>query len=95
LPYVAQGSWFEQSFTKGGQTMALDLRNEKGVPLDKQLFTWRDLVRTPISKLNDDAFTRVRIILMNGIEMESLNFQHACARMNHRLRAALAEVRML
>jgi len=75
--------------------MALDLMNEKGVRLDKQLFTWRDLVRTPMSKLNSDAFTRVRVILMNGIEMEALNFQHACARMNQRLRRALAEVRMI
>lgn len=75
--------------------MALDLMNEKGTPLDRQVFTWRELVRTPISKLNDDAFTRVRIILMNGIEMEALNFQHACARMNGELRLALAQVRMI
>jgi rubrerythrin len=75
--------------------MALHLRNEKGVPIDRQVFTWRDLVRTPISKLNDDAFTRVRIILLNGIEMEALHFQHACARMNERLRKPLAEVRQI
>src|SRR3954463_6825282 len=75
--------------------MALDIRNEKGISLEQQIFTWRDLVRTPISKLNDDAFTRVRIILMNGIEMEALNFQHTCARMNHLLRLPLAQVRMV
>lgn len=73
--------------------MALDLLNEKGVPLDKQLFTWRDLVRAPYSKLDDDAFTRVRVILMNGIESEALRFSHACARMNKALQIPLAKVR--
>ena len=59
--------------------MAIDLLKEKGVPLDKQRFTWRELAPKPISKLNDDAFTRVRIILMNGIECEANRFSHACA----------------
>src|SRR5690606_1765131 len=39
------------------------------------------------------AFTRVRIILMNGIESETLRFQHACARMNRDLILPLARVR--
>jgi hypothetical protein len=66
---------------------------EKGIALDEQHFDWRDLVRTPTSKLDDDALTRVRIILMNGIESEALRFQHACARMNKELQLALARVR--
>ena len=73
--------------------MSLDLMKEKGVALDQQKFDWRDIVRAPTSKLNDDAFTRVRIILMNGIESEALRFQHACARMNKDLQLALARVR--
>lgn len=73
--------------------MPLDLRNEKGVSLEQQKFTWRDLVRMPFSKLDDDAFTRVRVILMNGIESESLRFQHACAWINKDLRLPLARVR--
>lgn len=73
--------------------MGLDILKERGVPLDRQNFSWRDLVRIPISKLNDDAFTRVRIILMNGIETEALRFSHACARMNKELQLSLAEVR--
>ena len=40
----------------------------------------RDMVRKPISKLDDDAFTRLRIILMNGIENEAAIFSHAFAR---------------
>jgi hypothetical protein len=75
--------------------MSLDLMREKGIPLDRQRFDWRDLVRLPTSKLDDDAFTRVRIILMNGIESEALRFQHACARMNKELQSALARVRRI
>jgi len=62
--------------------MALDLLRERGVPLDQQRFTWKDLVQEPYCTLTDDAFTRVRVILMNGIESEALRFSHACARMN-------------
>lgn len=73
--------------------MAFDIFKEKAIPLEKQRFDWQDLVRAPISKLDDDAFTRVRIILMNGIENEAWIFQHSFARMNRDLRLALAEVR--
>lgn len=74
--------------------MSLDIFKEKGTPLEKQLFTWRDLVQTPTSKLDDDAFTRVRIILMNGIEANALRTMHAMARMmNGDLRLPLARVR--
>ena len=75
--------------------MSLDLMKEKGVGLDEQKFNWRDIAGVPTSKLDSDAFTRVRIILMNGIESEALRFQHACARMNKELQLALARVRRL
>src|SRR4051812_31862318 len=76
--------------------MAIDILAEKGVPLDRQVFTWREMVSPPYSKLNDDAFTRVRVILMNGIESEALRFSHACARMNDgALRSRLARVRRI
>jgi rubrerythrin len=73
--------------------MALSLLNDGGTPLARQHFTWRDLVQPPVSKLDDDAFTRVAVILMNGIELEALRFQHSCARMNGVLQLPLAQVR--
>ena len=71
----------------------MNLLDAKGCPLDRQRFTWRDLVQAPISKLDDDAFTRVRVILMNGVEHEVLRFSHAAARMNLDLRLPLARLR--
>lgn len=73
--------------------MGTKLFDVRGVPLEKQKFTWKELVGKPISKLDDDAFTRVRIILMNGIEQQANRFQHACGWMNADLRAPLASVR--
>ena len=73
--------------------MSLSLTDITGCPLERQRFTWRELVQAPISKLDDDAFTRVRIILLNGLELEALRFQHAAARMNQDLRLPLAQVR--
>jgi hypothetical protein len=67
--------------------MALNLMEEKGTPLDQQRFTWRDLVRIPFSKLDDDAFTRVRVILMNGIESDVIRFSHALNRLFTKLNA--------
>jgi rubrerythrin len=73
--------------------MSLSLLDSRGCPLDAQKFSWRDLVQKPISKLDDDAFTRVRIILMNGIELEASRFSHGCARMNRELQLPLGNIR--
>src|SRR3954452_25561868 len=75
--------------------MALSLLDSKGTPLDQQRFTWKDLVQKPISKLDDDAFTRVRVVLMNGIEEEAKRFSHSFARMcpSSALQLELANVR--
>jgi hypothetical protein len=75
--------------------MSLDVFLEKGVPVDRQRFTWKELAGPPYSKLNDDAFTRVRVILMNGIESEAVRFSHALARHDGRLREPLARVRRI
>jgi hypothetical protein len=73
--------------------MALNLLKDKGVPLARQRFTWKELVQRPFSKLDDNAFTRVHVILMNGSESEALRFSHACARKNQDLLQALAQMR--
>lgn len=73
--------------------MTVNLFDSKGTPIDRQVFTWKELSPNPISKLDDDAFTRVRIILINGMEQQANRFQHACAAMNRELREALALVR--
>jgi hypothetical protein len=75
--------------------MSLDIRKEKGVPIDRQVFTWREFGGTPYSKLDDDAFTRVRVILMNGVEAEAVRFSHAAARVSSQLRIPLARLRRI
>jgi hypothetical protein len=73
--------------------MALNLLTDTGTPLDRHRFTWREMAGPPVSKLDVDAFTRVRIILMNGIETEAVRFSHMCSRMNRELQLALARTR--
>ena len=74
--------------------MSLDLFHERGTPLDRQIFTWKELVPEPISKLDDDAFTRVRLILMHGVEQDSCRFKHILARrIDPELRLQLAAIR--
>src|SRR5688572_9403843 len=71
----------------------LDISKEKGILLEQYQFEWQDQVRVLSIKLDDDAMTRVRIILMNVIESNVLRTQHAFARSNLDLRVALAQVR--
>ncbi|MGE3610847.1 MAG: hypothetical protein AB7I27_14745 [Bacteriovoracaceae bacterium] len=73
--------------------MSINLMRDRGITLDKQRFTWKELNQMPISKLNDDAFTRLRIILMNAIEAEANRFSHGFARVNQSMQAHLAKVR--
>ncbi|VVE60969.1 hypothetical protein PCA31118_00417 [Pandoraea captiosa] len=70
-----------------------NLLDAKGTPLDRQRFTWKEMVGKPISKLDDDAFTRVRVILMNGVESDALRLKHILSRMCGELRLPLAQVR--
>ena len=49
---------------------------ERGIPIDKQLRTWRELNVDPYDKREVDPYTRCRIIAMNGIEVESIIFSH-------------------
>lgn len=73
--------------------MTITLLDARGTPLEQQKFTWRELTPKPLSKLDDDAFTRVRVILMNGIEQQVNRFSHMCGQFNPALRYALADIR--
>jgi rubrerythrin len=74
---------------------AMNLLDNKGVSLENQSFTWKEMVGKPISKLDDDAFTRVRIILMNGLELDALRLGHLGAQFNGDLRQSLARIRRI
>jgi hypothetical protein len=73
--------------------MSIHLLKDRGTPLEKQRFTWADLVREPYSKLDVDAFTRLRVILMNGIESEAVRFSHVVSRMSPELQRDMAQIR--
>lgn len=60
--------------------MAFNPLQEKGIPLDRQLRNWSELNVQPVDKKASPAYTRCRIIVMNGIEVESAMFGHQFAR---------------
>ncbi|MDB5940554.1 MAG: hypothetical protein JWQ13_120 [Ramlibacter sp.] len=72
--------------------MAINLLSDKGTPLDRQRMSWKEMVGKPISKLDDDAFSRVRVILMNGIELDSVRTKQVALRCNREARVALAQL---
>src|SRR5689334_13911932 len=72
--------------------MTIDLLRDKGTPLSRQRMSWKDMVGKPLSKLDDDAFTRVRVILMNGLELDSLRTKQVAIRMNREARVPLAQM---
>ena len=73
-----------------GQTrrldIALNLLQDRGTPLVRQRFTWKEMVGKPMSKLDDDAVTRIRVILMNGVETDALRYKQVLLRMNREAR---------
>jgi len=77
--------------------MSFDALKEKGIPLDKQLRTWHDIVKRPYNRTEVDCYTRTRQILMNGIEVEAWGFKHHFARvcMDDELKRTLARIRRI
>jgi hypothetical protein len=73
--------------------MTLDIHKERGIPLDRQTLSLRELCGPPHSKLDDDAFTRARILIASSLEAESVRLQHALARSDRALQPILARVR--
>ncbi|MGH2474066.1 MAG: hypothetical protein ACRDIL_02280 [Candidatus Limnocylindrales bacterium] len=72
--------------------MAFNPLEQKGVPVDEQFRNWSELNVTPFDKHTVDPYTRTRVILMNGTEVESILFSHQFARHtdNPELKRALA-----
>jgi len=53
---------------------------ERGTPIDKQIKNWGELNVKPYDKDSVHPYTRTRVILMNGIEVEAALFKHQMAR---------------
>ena len=60
--------------------MTFNPLEEKGIPLEKQIRSWHDIVKRPFDKHKVGCYTRTRQILMNGIEVEAWNFKHCFSR---------------
>jgi hypothetical protein len=60
--------------------MAFNPLGEKGLPLDQQLRSWRELNVEPFDPDAVHPYTRCRVIVMNGIEVEALMFSHQFTR---------------
>ncbi|HEX2965421.1 MAG TPA: hypothetical protein VHO84_06530 [Syntrophorhabdaceae bacterium] len=70
---------------------------EKGMPLEKQARNWEALTRYMYDKNEVDPYTRARIILMNGIEVNAALCLHEFNRMEKRpeVKEQLAFVRRI
>jgi rubrerythrin len=60
--------------------MSFNPFKERGIPADKQLRNWQELNVKPYHKNEVHPYTRARIILMNGVEVEGAIFSHQFAR---------------
>jgi len=60
--------------------MAFDPLDQPGIAVPDQFRSLADLNPQPYDKLDVDPYTRSRVILMNGIEVESIIFSHQFAR---------------
>ncbi len=60
--------------------MSFNPLKEKGIAIDKQLRSWKDIAKRKFNKYEVDCYSRTRQILMNGIEVEAWNFKHALSR---------------
>jgi hypothetical protein len=77
--------------------MGFNPLDEKGIPLEKQFRSWQELNVEPYGPKSVHPYTRTRVILMNGAEVEAAFFMHQFARheQNHEIKQALAMARRL
>ncbi len=60
--------------------MGFNPLDEKGIPLEKQGHSWAELNSKPYDPADVHPYTRTRIIMMNGAEVEAAFFLHQFAR---------------
>lgn len=60
--------------------MAMNPLDHAGIPVEDQFRSWSELNTEPYDPREVDPYTRTRVILMNGIEVESIIFSHQFAR---------------
>jgi hypothetical protein len=60
--------------------MGFNPLKEKGIPLEKQIMDWSSLNVKPYDKRDVNPYTRCRVIVMNGAEVEGAFFGHQFAR---------------
>jgi hypothetical protein len=75
--------------------MGFNPLDEKGLPLEKQILNWEKVNVDPFHPTDVHPYTRTRVILMNGIEVEGAIFKHQFARHcdDNELRRKLAATR--
>jgi hypothetical protein len=75
--------------------MSFDPLKERGIPIERQLRNWSELNVRPYDKNQIHPYSRCRIIVMNGIEVEAAMYSHQFARhtKNLDLKRALAMTR--
>jgi hypothetical protein len=54
--------------------------DHEGIPAEDQVRDWSELNVDPLPPRPDDPYTETRVILMNGIEVESIMFSHQFSR---------------
>jgi hypothetical protein len=60
--------------------MAFNPLEQRGIPVEEQFTTLEEMNPEPYDKHTVDPYTRTRVILMNGIEVEAIMFSHQFAR---------------
>jgi hypothetical protein len=60
--------------------MTFNPLKEKGIPIEKQFRNWSELNSRPYDKYQTDPYTKCRVVVMNGIEVEAQFFSHQFAR---------------
>jgi hypothetical protein len=77
--------------------MTFNPLDHQGIPLERQVRSWRELDIPPLDPDAADPYTRCRVIAMNGIEVEAIMFSHHLTRVcpEPEVKQKLAEIRYI